>query len=136
MKRKVDSEKRLRLWFLTLRQITIIHNKNKILGEYLLDFLATFPNHSSTRSYLWISMDNFQKARHERIKYLLRLKKSSLSKAADELGISISTVSIVSHGRGKSARVQEHISTILGVPCERIWPEQYGDEEQHDELDF
>jgi len=81
-------------------------------------------------------MGNIQKARHERIKYLLRLKNSSLSKVASDLGLTISTVSMVSQGRGKSARVQKFISNILDVPCECIWPEQFREEEKHSELKF
>ncbi len=81
-------------------------------------------------------MNSFHRARHERVKYLLRLNQSSLSDVAASLGISISTVSIVSQGRGKSQRVQASISQIIGIPIEKIWPEQYQKEEVINELNF
>jgi Ner family transcriptional regulator len=61
---------------------------------------------------------------HERIKYQLKLKGSSLAAIALELKISRSVVSRVSAGKTKSARVQEAIANKLGCSAAKIWPKK------------
>ncbi|WP_348538784.1 helix-turn-helix domain-containing protein [Shimia sp. R10_1] len=64
-------------------------------------------------------------ARHERIKYDLRLLGTSLAQISRELGVSISSVSTVSQGYRRSERIQKAIAVQLGTSPEVLWPERY-----------
>lgn len=59
----------------------------------------------------------------EEIKAAIRMKGTTPSAVADELGISRTTVSQVIHGRGVSDRVATRISQVLGIPKASIWPD-------------
>lgn len=58
----------------------------------------------------------------ELIKAAIRMKGTTPSAIADELGVSRSTVSLVISGRGVSARISEHISKVTGLPVTTLWP--------------
>lgn len=58
----------------------------------------------------------------EQIKADIRIAGSTPAFIADELDVSRATVSQVIHGRGTSARIQKHISKIIGKPISQIWP--------------
>lgn len=58
----------------------------------------------------------------ELIKAAIRMKGTTPSAIADELGVSRSTVSLVISGRGVSARVSEYISQVTGLPVATLWP--------------
>lgn len=61
-------------------------------------------------------------ARHESIKYRLRLKGSSLSAIARSLGRDKATVTLVSQGKGTSSRIQRAIAEALGDSVEELFP--------------
>lgn len=42
-----------------------------------------------------------------------------------ELGLAQTTISNVIYGYNESPRVERHISALLGVPVERLWPNRY-----------
>jgi len=63
--------------------------------------------------------------RHESIKMRLRLAGSSLADIARELGVSASTVTTVSQGYRRSARIQTAIAAKLRVSATELWAEQY-----------
>lgn len=60
----------------------------------------------------------------EQIKAAIRMKGTTPSAIADELGLSRSTVSQVINGRGISARVSQKISEVVGLPIAEIWTQQ------------
>lgn len=62
------------------------------------------------------------RANHARIQYLLALAGTSFSDVAARLSISPSAVCAVSLGRNRSARVEQEISRIVGLPVSEIWP--------------
>lgn len=62
---------------------------------------------------------------HERIKMRLRLAGSSLAAVARELGVSSSTVIIVSQGLRRSRRIEALIAAKLATTPERLWPDRY-----------
>lgn len=64
-------------------------------------------------------------AKHELVKYRLRLAGFSFSDVARELGITPKSVSAVSRGFGRSKRVEAKIAEILCECPEEIWPERY-----------
>lgn len=59
----------------------------------------------------------------EQIKAAIRMRGTTPSAIADELGISRTTVSQVIHGRGVSSRVADRISRVLDLSVASIWPE-------------
>lgn len=59
----------------------------------------------------------------EQIKAAVRMKGTTPSAIADELGVSRSMVSHVINGVAKSARIAERIAAIVGKPVSEIWPE-------------
>lgn len=58
----------------------------------------------------------------EEIKAAIRMKGTTPSVIAEELGLSPTTVSQVIHGRGVSSRIANRISELLGLPVAHIWP--------------
>jgi Ner family transcriptional regulator len=70
---------------------------------------------------------------HEIVKARLRIVGTSLSAIARELSVSHSTVTIVSQGHRKSARIQEMIASKIGVDPQDIWPDRYSQEVQKKE---
>lgn len=61
------------------------------------------------------------------------MKGSSLAQIARELGVTPTTVTIVSQGFRRSRRIEAAIAARLGVAPARLWPERYVpmDEIQH-----
>lgn len=62
---------------------------------------------------------------HERIKMRLRLAGSSLAAVARELGVSSTTVIIVSQGMRRSRRIEALIADKLHTTPQRLWPDRY-----------
>lgn len=67
---------------------------------------------------------------HEMILARLRMAGSSFSAIARELGVTPSSVSLVSMGLRSSRRIQRVIASKLGVEPERIWPDWNQKEQQ------
>ena len=61
----------------------------------------------------------------ERIRAELRIKGVTFASLADELGLSMASVRNAVRGRGKSSRIANRISEILGVPVNTLWPGAY-----------
>ncbi|MGK2899979.1 MAG: helix-turn-helix domain-containing protein [Burkholderiaceae bacterium] len=61
----------------------------------------------------------------EQIKAAIRMRGTTPKTIADELGITKTTVSIVIHGRGVSARVARRISEVTGLSLQTLWPGKY-----------
>lgn len=58
----------------------------------------------------------------EQIKASIRMRGTTPSAIADELGVCRSTVSQVISGRGTSERIAKKISEVVGLPVASIWP--------------
>lgn len=58
----------------------------------------------------------------EQIKGAMRARGVSLSALAEELGVSVSTISQVVSGRSTSARIRSRVAQITGVPVGELWP--------------
>lgn len=63
--------------------------------------------------------------KHEMTKAKLKIAKSSLTTIARELGVSHSSVKLVSQGYRRSARIETAIASKLGLPPEELYPERY-----------
>lgn len=61
----------------------------------------------------------------EQIKAAIRMKGTTPSAIAVELGVSSNSVSHVIHGRGTSARVARCISNVTGLSVHILWPGKY-----------
>ncbi len=66
---------------------------------------------------------------HELLKFRLRLAGSSMAKIARSLGISQSSVTVVSQGYRRSHRVQREIADQLGTTPQQFFPDRYEAEE-------
>lgn len=64
-------------------------------------------------------------AKHERVKYELRVAGTSLADISRELGVYQSSVSAVSQGHRRSHAIQSAIAEALGTQPELLWPERY-----------
>lgn len=64
-------------------------------------------------------------AKHQRLKAELKANGYSISRIANDLGVTVTTVIIVSQGHRKSARVQAAIAEALNRKPEEIWPDRY-----------
>ncbi|AQS50273.1 hypothetical protein BMG03_20450 (plasmid) [Thioclava nitratireducens] len=62
---------------------------------------------------------------HELLKFRLRLAGTSMAKIARSLGITQSTVTVVSQGYRRSHRVQSAIANQLGTTPEELFPDRY-----------
>lgn len=73
-------------------------------------------------------------AKHEHVKFQLRLAGSSMAAVARELSVSCSSVTVVSQGYRTSKRILEAIATKLGQEPMTIWPDRFpaGDEAKED----
>lgn len=58
----------------------------------------------------------------EQIKAAIRMRDTTPAAIADELGVSKSMVSHVIRGGARSARIANHISSLIGIPVDRLWP--------------
>lgn len=58
----------------------------------------------------------------EEIKAALRMKGKTQAVVADELSVAQSSVAQTISGQIRSARIQQHISQIIGKPITEIWP--------------
>lgn len=62
---------------------------------------------------------------HEFLKFQLRSAGTSMAQVARKLGISQSSVTVVSQGYRRSHRVQEEIARQLGTTPQLLFPERY-----------
>ena len=62
---------------------------------------------------------------HEKNKAELRIRGTSLAKLARELGVSGTSMSLVSMGKHRSKRIEIAIANALGQSPEKLWPERY-----------
>ena len=62
---------------------------------------------------------------HQKIKAALSLNRNSLSMIARDLGVSPSTVTIVSQGYRRSQRIEQAIAHAIHVDPRDLWPERY-----------
>lgn len=67
--------------------------------------------------------------RHAKIKGALNLKGTSLSEIARALGVTPSSVSIVSRGYRRSRRIEQAIADALGETPQAVWPDRYRPEQ-------
>lgn len=65
------------------------------------------------------------RARHARIKYELALRDLSLADIARIAGVSLSTVSSVSIGKSKSAKVEKHLAAAIDLEPAGLFPDRY-----------
>ncbi|QIE43290.1 transcriptional regulator (plasmid) [Rhodobacteraceae bacterium SC52] len=63
--------------------------------------------------------------RHARIRYELSLRGLSLAAIAKRADVSISSVSAVSLGKSRSARVEKILAEALDSRAEALFPERY-----------
>lgn len=62
---------------------------------------------------------------HLRIKGALALRGATLSSIARDLGVTPSTVSIVSRGYRRSRRIEYAIAEALNCTVNELWPQRY-----------
>ncbi|MGL5839111.1 MAG: helix-turn-helix domain-containing protein [Sphingorhabdus sp.] len=62
--------------------------------------------------------------RHLMIKLMLRTKRISFTELAHANNVTVSTVSLVSRGRAKSARLETALAAELGLTREELWPDR------------
>lgn len=63
--------------------------------------------------------------KHEMTKAKLKIAKSSLTTIARELGVCHSSVTLVSQGYRRSARIETAIASKLGLATKELYPERY-----------
>lgn len=63
--------------------------------------------------------------RHQEIRDALKERGYTISGAARDLGVSPATVTTVSQGYRRSARVEEHLARLLGTTAASLFPERY-----------
>ncbi len=68
--------------------------------------------------------------RHQEIREALKLRGYTMSDIARELGISPASVTTVSQGYRRSARVEERIAQLLDTTAAGLFPERYEKEGQ------
>ena len=69
--------------------------------------------------------------RHEMTKCRLRCAGTSLADISKFLGVSQSSVTVVSQGYRRSHRIQAEIAKRLGLRPEDLFPDRYSQEEEH-----
>lgn len=70
--------------------------------------------------------------RHEMTKATLKISKSSMSDIAREIGVSHSSITVVSQGYRRSARIEAAIASKLGMTAAELYPERYPQSAQID----
>ena len=75
--------------------------------------------------YVYGSTMRSARRQHERIKFWLKLKGSSLAQIARELQVAPTTVTTVSQGMRRSRRIEAAIADRLGMAPSRLWPDRY-----------
>ena len=74
---------------------------------------------------------NMDRTHHETLKYRLRLAGSSMAKIAASLGVTQSSVTVVSQGYRRSHRIEAAIALQLGETPEAIFPDRYKEQKTH-----
>jgi len=67
--------------------------------------------------------------RHREIRDALKARGLTISDVARQLGLSQATITTVSQGYRRSARVERHLAELLGTTCSTLFPERYPEEE-------
>jgi len=67
--------------------------------------------------------------RHQEIRDALKARGLTISDVARQLGLSQATITTVSQGYRRSARVEKHLAELLGTTCATLFPERYPEEE-------
>ena len=67
--------------------------------------------------------------RHQEIRNALKARGLTISDVARQLGLSQATITTVSQGYRRSARVEKHLAELLGTTCATLFPERYPEEE-------
>ncbi len=60
------------------------------------------------------------------VKIALMLAGITQAEIADQCGVAPNTVNAVVHGRSRSRKVENRITTATGVSREQLWPQWYG----------
>lgn len=63
---------------------------------------------------------------HQWIKIALKMRSTSLTAIAARLGVTPSTVCMVSRGAGRSRRIEAAIAEVIGYSPAELWPDRYG----------
>jgi lambda repressor-like predicted transcriptional regulator len=63
--------------------------------------------------------------RHQQIRQALKDRRRTISSVARELGVSPATVTTVSQGYRRSAKIEQHIAMLLGTSVSDLFPELY-----------
>lgn len=63
--------------------------------------------------------------RHEMTKAKLKICGSSMSEIAREIGVSHSSITVVSQGYRRSSKIEAAIAEKLGIAVEDLYPERY-----------
>ena len=61
--------------------------------------------------------------RHGLIKLILRVKGISFTDLARANDVTVSTITLVSRGRGKSARLETALADAVGLTRQELWPD-------------
>ena len=64
---------------------------------------------------------------HEWVKLALQKRGLTFTKIADRLGVTVTTVCMVSRGAGRSRRIEAEIADAIGYPASSVWPDRYID---------
>lgn len=64
-------------------------------------------------------------AKHEFLKTALRLHGTSMAEVARQLGVTHTTVSLVSKGKNRSRRVEMALASSIGTTPEVLFPDRY-----------
>ncbi len=62
---------------------------------------------------------------HEHLKARLRIAGSGINALASEIGVSPSSVTVVSQGYRRSQRIEKALAAKLGTTAEQLWPDRY-----------
>jgi lambda repressor-like predicted transcriptional regulator len=62
---------------------------------------------------------------HQWIKTALKIRRTSLTAIAAKLGVTPSTVCMVSRGAGRSRRIEAAIAEVIGYSPAELWPDRY-----------
>jgi Ner family transcriptional regulator len=67
------------------------------------------------------------RVRHQFIRTGLSLRHQTLSSIATAMDVTTTTVSLVSQGKTRSAKIEQALATAIGFELHELWPERYHD---------
>ncbi|WP_298976250.1 helix-turn-helix domain-containing protein [uncultured Roseobacter sp.] len=62
---------------------------------------------------------------HERLKAELKVRGTSLAQLARDLGVSGTSMSLVSLGKHRSRRIEKAIADVMQMTPEELWPDRH-----------